>query len=114
MFSTVSLGVNPVSLATAGRLLSRPFSPRGVGHGSAERPHPGATYPRLRPSGSKLLGRGLAKRPAPLTARGIRHEDATGAEERFDVTGAQAKAAIAPDARADDLGRETIVLVMVR
>jgi hypothetical protein len=68
----------------------------------------------LRPSVSKLIGICLAKLTAPLADRFIRHNDATGEEEFFEVAVAETKAEIEPDAMADDLGQETVVLVMVR
>ncbi len=58
--------------------------------------------PRLWPSVSKLLGNGWAKLPAPLADRFIRHDDATGEEELFDVAVAETEAEIEPDAMADD------------
>jgi hypothetical protein len=70
--------------------------------------------PKLEPSVAQLIGIHLAKLPAPFPDRFISDDDATGEEELFDVTVAETKAEIEPDAMADDLGREAVVLVTVR
>jgi hypothetical protein len=67
----------------------------------------------LRPSVSELIAVLLAKFPAPLADSLIRHDDASCKEQLFDVSIAEAKTEIQPDAVADDLRREAIVLITV-
>jgi hypothetical protein len=54
----------------------------------------------------------LAKLPTPLTDRFIRHDDATGKQQLFDIPVAEAEAEVQPDAMADDLGREMVALLV--
>jgi hypothetical protein len=68
----------------------------------------------LRPSVSELIGVLLAKCPAPLADSFIRHDDASCTEQLFDVSIAEAETEIQPDAVADDLRREAMVLITVR
>jgi hypothetical protein len=62
---------------------------------------------------AELIGIGLPKLLAPLPNRFVRDEDATGEQQLFDIAIAQAKVEVYPDTVADDLGRETVVLLAV-
>jgi hypothetical protein len=68
---------------------------------------------RLRAAVPQLIGIRLSKFPAPLPDRLIRHDDAPGEEEFLHVAVAQAEPEREPDAMADNLDRETVVLVAV-
>jgi hypothetical protein len=69
---------------------------------------------RPRPAVAQLIGIGLAKLPAPLADRFIRHDDATGEQELFHVAVAQTEAEVQPDAMADDFNGKTMMLVIIR
>ena len=56
---------------------------------------------------------GLAELAAPLPNRLIRHDDAPGEEEFLHVAVAETEPELEPDAMADDLGREAVVLIAV-
>ena len=56
----------------------------------------------------------LAELAAPLPDGFVGHEDATGAQELFDVAGAQAEAVVQPHAMADDLSGKTVMFVARR
>jgi hypothetical protein len=70
---------------------------------------PRVTRPRA-PT-AELMGRRLAELPAPLPDRFIRHNDAPGGQQRFDIAIAETEAEVQPDAMADDLNWEAVVLV---
>jgi hypothetical protein len=70
--------------------------------------------PRLRASTTELVRIVLTELAAPLADRFIGHDDATGEQELFHISVAEAEAEIEPDRVADDLGREAVVLVTVR
>lgn len=68
----------------------------------------------LRTPMAELMGIRLPKWATPCPNRFIRDEDATGPQQLFDLPVAEAEAAVQPDALADNLGRETVVLISVR
>ena len=68
----------------------------------------------LRTPMAELIGILLAKFATPFPNRFIRDDDATGKQQLFDIPVAEAEAEVQPDAMADDLGRETVVLISVR
>jgi hypothetical protein len=61
----------------------------------------------------QLIGILLPKFPAPFADRLIRHDDPTSEEGLLHIAGAETEPEIAPDAMADDLGRETAVVIAV-
>jgi hypothetical protein len=67
----------------------------------------------LRTSAPQLIGIGLPELPAPLADGLICDDDSTGKQHFFHIAVAQAKTEVQPDTMADDLGRETVVLVAV-
>jgi hypothetical protein len=73
----------------------------------------GPCVPRSRTSASQLIGVLLPELQTPLTDRFIRHNDPTGEPELFDITLAEARTEIQPDAMADDLRGEAVVFIAV-
>jgi hypothetical protein len=69
--------------------------------------------PRPRPPARELSGIWLAKLAIPLTNSFVGYYDPTRKGQFFDIAVAQAEAKVEPDAMADDLGREAVVLVAV-
>jgi hypothetical protein len=65
---------------------------------------------RLRATTSKLIGIWLPKLPAPLPDGFIRHDNTPGEQQLFDIAIAEAEAEVQPDAMADDLNWEAVVL----
>jgi hypothetical protein len=63
---------------------------------------------------AELIGRRLAKFATPFPHRFVRDNDATGKQQFSDIPVAKAEAEVQPDTVADDLGRETVVLITVR
>jgi hypothetical protein len=61
----------------------------------------------------KLVSILLAKFPTPFPNRFVRDDDATNKEQLFNILVTEAEAEVQPDAMADDLGREAVVLVAV-
>jgi hypothetical protein len=66
----------------------------------------------LRASTPELMGIGLSKLPAPLPDGFIRDDDATGKQLFFHIAVAHAETEVQPNPMANDLGRETVVLVL--
>jgi hypothetical protein len=60
-----------------------------------------------------LLGVLVANLQALLADGLIRHDDSTGAQQRFDIPITEAEVGVPPDAVTDDLGREAVVFVGV-
>jgi hypothetical protein len=56
----------------------------------------------------------LSKFPTPLPDNLIGHDDIADEEKFLHIAAAQAEAVVEPDSVANDLGRETVVLVAVR
>jgi hypothetical protein len=69
--------------------------------------------PRPRVSPAELIRIYLAEFATSLTDGFIGHEDATDESECFHIAVAEAEAEVEPDAMADDLGREAVVLITV-
>jgi hypothetical protein len=63
---------------------------------------------------AKLIGIRLAEFATPFPNRFVRDDDATGEQQFLYIAIAQAEAEVQPDAMADDLGRETVMLVRGR
>ena len=61
----------------------------------------------------KLVGVWLAKFPTPLSGGLIGDGDATHKEQLFDIPVTEAEPVVQPDAVADDLAREAVVLVAI-
>jgi hypothetical protein len=59
----------------------------------------------------ELIGLGLAKLATPFPDGLIRHDDATGKQQLFDIPVAEAEPIVEPDAMANDFGRKAVVLV---
>jgi hypothetical protein len=57
-----------------------------------------------------LVDIGLTKLATPFADRFIRHDDATGKQQLFDILVAEAEPAVEPDAVADDLDRKAVIL----
>jgi hypothetical protein len=73
--------------------------------------------PRVAGSGTpapELLGRGLSALQTPLPNGLVGHDNPTGEQARLHIAIAQAKAAVKPDAMADELCRETVALIAAR
>jgi hypothetical protein len=68
---------------------------------------------RLRAPTAELIGLRLSEFSAPLPDRLVGDDDATGEQELFHITVAEAKPEIQPDAVADALDREAVVLIAV-
>src|SRR5262245_38895871 len=68
----------------------------------------------LRPPMTELIGILLAKFMTPFPNRFVRDNDATGQQQLPDIPVAEAEAEVQPDRMADDLDRETVVLITVR
>jgi hypothetical protein len=64
---------------------------------------------RPRALATQLVRVGLTKLATPFADRFIRHDDATGKQQLFDIPVVEAEPAVEPDAMADDLGREAVV-----
>jgi hypothetical protein len=62
----------------------------------------------------ELIGIGLSELQTPLPNGLVGHENPTGEQELLHIAIAQTKAEVEPDAMADDLCRETVVLIVVR
>jgi hypothetical protein len=62
---------------------------------------------------SQLIGVLLTELAAPLADGFVGHHNPARKEQFFDVPIAQAEAEVQPDAVADDLGREAVMLVAV-
>jgi hypothetical protein len=56
---------------------------------------------------------GLTELAAPLPDGFIGHDNPSGEQEFFDIAVAETEAEVQPDAVADDLGWETVILVAV-
>jgi hypothetical protein len=65
------------------------------------------------PPAPELRGLRLPTRAAPLAEGVVGDDEAPGAQELCHVAGTQTEAAVPPDPRTDDLGREAVVLVAV-
>jgi hypothetical protein len=68
---------------------------------------------RLRAPTSKLIGIRLPELSAPLPDGFIRHDDPPGEQQFFHIAIAGAEAEVQPDAMADDLDWEAVMLVTV-
>jgi hypothetical protein len=68
---------------------------------------------RLRAPTAELMGIRLAELPAPLPDGFIGHNDAPGEQPLFDIAIAETEAEVQPDAMADDLNWEAVVLVPI-
>jgi hypothetical protein len=68
---------------------------------------------RLQSTAPQLIGVLLAKFPTPLANGLIGHDDATYKEQLFDITVTETEPIVQPDAMADDLSGEAMVLVAV-
>jgi hypothetical protein len=55
----------------------------------------------------------LPELQTPLTDRFVRHNDAKGEQEPFDIALAEAKTEVQPDTIADDLRGEAVVFIAV-
>jgi hypothetical protein len=62
---------------------------------------------------TQLVRVGLTKLSTPLANRFIRHEDAAGKQQIFDIPVAEAEPVVQPHTMADDLDRKAIILVAV-
>jgi hypothetical protein len=62
---------------------------------------------------AQLVGIRLPKFPAPFSDRFIRHDHPACEQEIFDITITETEPAVQPAPRADDLGREAVLLVAV-
>ena len=69
---------------------------------------------RLQTTATQAIGILLPKLPTPLTDGFMGHRDAALGQQFFHITVAQGEAIIEPDAMADDLAGEAVVLVAVR
>jgi hypothetical protein len=70
--------------------------------------------PRSGVSTPELVGIRVPERPASMTNGFIGHHHASYTSSFFDVAVAEAEADIPPDAMADDLGWETMILLKIR
>jgi hypothetical protein len=73
----------------------------------------GPFIPRLRASTTELVRKLLTELAAPLADRFIGDDDATGEQELFHIAVAEAKPEIEPDAVADDLRWEAVMLIAI-
>src|SRR3954454_15888420 len=69
---------------------------------------------RPRTPAPELIGIGLSECPAPLPDRFVGDDDATGAQQLFDVPVAEAEAVVQPDAMTHNFGWKTMVCVALR
>jgi hypothetical protein len=60
-----------------------------------------------------LIGALLAEFATPLAEGFVCDDDPTGEQQLFDIAVAGTEAEIPPNSKADDLGRETVILVAV-
>jgi hypothetical protein len=60
-----------------------------------------------------LIGVLLAEFATPLAESFVCDDNLTGEQQLFDIAVAETEAEIHPDSKAEDLGRETVILVAV-
>jgi hypothetical protein len=72
---------------------------------------PRIAWPGVPPT--QLMGIRLPELQTPHPDSFVGHDDPSGEQPLLDIAVAETEAEVQPDAMADDLGREAVVLVMV-